>query len=90
MAQVYRVAEEVRSARPIEFSFFPFLIGSQPGDLIYLNAAGQPIVIINSQKVAVELLDRRAGIYSDRPSDVVACDIMTGGLLLGFARYGET
>ena len=84
------MAEEVWSARPIEFSFSPFLMGFQPGDLIYLNAAGQSIVIINSQKVAVELLDRRAGIYSDRPSDVVACDIMTGGYLLGFARYGET
>jgi hypothetical protein len=59
------------------------------GDLIYLNAAGQPVVVINSQKVAVELLDRRAAIYSDRPRNVVACDIMTGGLLLGFARYGE-
>ena len=62
---------------------------SRTGDLIYLNAAGQPVVIINSQKVAVELLDRRAAIYSDRPRNVVACDIMTGGLLLGFARYGE-
>ena len=63
---------------------------SRTGDLIYLNAAGQPVVVINSQKVAVELLDRRAAIYSDRPRNVVACDIMTGGLLLGFARYGET
>ena len=45
---------------------------------------------MNSRKVAVELLDQRAGIYSDRPSDVVACDIMTGGLLVGFARYGDT
>jgi hypothetical protein len=63
---------------------------SRTGDLIYLNAAGQPIVIINSQKVALELLDRRAAIYSDRPRNVVACDIMTGGLLLGFAPYGET
>ena len=61
-----------------------------PGDLIYLNAAGQPVVIINSQKVAVELLDRRGAIYSDRPSDVVVCDIMTGGYLFGFARAGET
>ena len=63
---------------------------SRTGDLIYLNAAGQPVVVINSQKVAVELLDRRAAIYSDRPRNVVACDIMTGGLLLGFARYGGT
>ena len=60
------------------------------GDLIYLNAVGQPIVVINSHKVAVDLLDRRAATYSDRPSNVVACDIMSGGLLIGSARYGET
>jgi hypothetical protein len=63
---------------------------SRPGDLIYLYAAGQPVVIINSQKVAVELLDRRATIYSDRQRNVVACDIMTGGLLVGCTEYGET
>jgi hypothetical protein len=63
---------------------------SRPGDLTYLNAAGQPIVVINSQRVAVELLDRRAAIYSDRPSNVVVCDIMTGGYLMGHAHFGET
>jgi len=60
------------------------------GDVIYLNAAGQSIIVINSQKAAVELLDRRAVIYSCRPRNVIACDIMTGGLMLGFAPYGET
>jgi hypothetical protein len=59
------------------------------GELIYLNAAGQPIVVLNSQRVAVDLLDRRSGIYSDRPRNIVACDIMTKGLLFGFARYGD-
>jgi hypothetical protein len=37
--------------------FGTFLRWSQPGDLIYLNAAGQPVVIINSPKAAVVLLD---------------------------------
>jgi hypothetical protein len=60
-----------------------------PGDLIYLNAAGQPIIVLNSQKVAADLLDRRAAIYSDRPSNIVACEIMCGGLLLPFARYSD-
>ncbi|KAI0270347.1 cytochrome P450 [Russula aff. rugulosa BPL654] len=60
------------------------------GDLIYLNAAGQPIVVINSQKAAVELLDRRAAIYSNRPRNVIGCEIMTGGHLFGFSQYGET
>ncbi|KAF8489336.1 cytochrome P450 [Russula emetica] len=60
------------------------------GDLIYLNAAGQPIVIINSPKVGVALLDRRAAIYSDRPRNIVASDIMAGGLFFAFSRYGDT
>ncbi len=36
------------------------------GDVFYLSTAGQPIVVLNTQKVAADLLDRRAGIYSDR------------------------
>ena len=72
------------------YFFGPFLMQSRPGDVIYLNAAGQSIIVINSQKAAFELLDRRAVIYSDRPRNVIACDIMTGGLMLGFAPYGET
>ncbi len=71
-------------------SFGPFLMQSRPGDVIYLHAVGQSIIVLNSQKAAVELLDRRAVIYSDRPRNVIACDIMTGGLMLGFAPYGET
>ncbi|KAF8505378.1 cytochrome P450 [Russula emetica] len=60
------------------------------GDLIYLNAAGQPIIIINSPKIGVALLDRRAAIYSDRPRNIVASDIMSGGLLFAFSRYADT
>jgi hypothetical protein len=63
---------------------------SLPGDLIYINAAGQPVVIINSPKVGVALLDRRAAIYSDRPRNIVASDIMSDGLLFAFSRYGDT
>ncbi|KAI9451530.1 cytochrome P450 [Russula earlei] len=59
------------------------------GDLIYLNVAGQPIVVLNSHKVAVDLLDRRSGIYSSRPRNIVASDIMTGGLVIAFAQYGD-
>ncbi|VDC00277.1 unnamed protein product [Peniophora sp. CBMAI 1063] len=59
------------------------------GDVIYLNAAGQPMVVLNSQKAAADLLDRRAGIYSDRPQFIVASDIMTSGLLVVFTRYGD-
>ncbi|KAI0302992.1 cytochrome P450 [Russula brevipes] len=60
------------------------------GDLIYLNVAGQPMVILNSQRVAVDLLDRRASIYSDRPHSIVLCDIMTNGLLFGFTPITDS
>ncbi|KAA1476010.1 cytochrome P450 [Dentipellis sp. KUC8613] len=37
-------------------------------DLVSVNAFGQPILIINSQKCAEALLEERSSIYSDRPS----------------------
>ncbi|KAF7377377.1 Cytochrome P450 [Mycena sanguinolenta] len=40
------------------------------GNLVYLNGFGQSIVIINSAKVARELLDYRSSIYSNRPKFV--------------------
>ncbi|KAF8271997.1 cytochrome P450 [Lactarius quietus] len=76
---------ELRSQQWLKFTEWR----KQYGDIIYLNAAGQPMVILNSQKVAADLLDRRAGIYSDRPRNIVASDIMTGGLLVVFTRYND-
>jgi len=34
---------------------------------MYLNAAGQPTIVLNSLKSSFELLERRAITYSDRP-----------------------
>jgi hypothetical protein len=88
MAQVCRVAKEIRSVLS-QFTLCSFLKHAQPGDLIYLNAAGQPIVILNSHKVAGDLLDRRATTYSDRPRSIVAGDIMTGGFLFALGHYDD-
>lgn len=59
------------------------------GDLMYFNVAGQPLVVLNSQKVAADLLDRRAGNFSDRPRNIVLSDIMTRGNVFAFIRYGD-
>ncbi|KAF8546952.1 cytochrome P450 [Imleria badia] len=59
------------------------------GDIIYLNAAGNHMVVISSPRIAADLLDRRASIYSDRPRNIVASDIMTRGLLVVFTRYND-
>lgn len=32
-----------------------------------VNALGQPIVILNSAKIARDLLEKRGALYSDRP-----------------------
>ncbi|PBK94399.1 cytochrome P450 [Armillaria gallica] len=64
-------------------------LGKKYGDLMYFNVAGQPLVVINSQKVAADLLGRRAGNFSDRPRNIVLSDIMTGGNLFAFIRYGD-
>ncbi|KAG7447684.1 uncharacterized protein BT62DRAFT_1004451 [Guyanagaster necrorhizus] len=37
------------------------------GDLLYLDIPGNPTVIINSVKAAVDLFEKRSGNYSDRP-----------------------
>ncbi|KAJ6477642.1 putative monooxygenase [Mycena sanguinolenta] len=42
------------------------------GSIVYVDALGQPLFIINSAKVANDLLDKRSSIYSDRPSLTMA------------------
>jgi hypothetical protein len=56
---------------------------------MYLNALGQPIIVLNSLKVAFELLDRRANLYSDRPQLIVASGILSGSLFTAFMSYGD-
>ncbi|KAG2362788.1 cytochrome P450 [Suillus spraguei] len=61
--------------------------GKQYGDIVYSHVFGQHIIIINSEKVANELLEKRSYNYSDRPD--LPTNILFG---LGFntilMRYG--
>ena len=36
-------------------------------DVIHLNILGQPLVVLNSFRAAVDLLEKRGTTYSDRP-----------------------
>ena len=56
---------------------------------MFLNALGQPILVINSLKTPFELLDRRASIYSDRPHLIVANGTLCGGLFTASMSYGD-
>ncbi|KAJ6540375.1 cytochrome P450 [Mycena capillaripes] len=59
------------------------------GPLVHINVAGQSILIMNTHKVAADLLDRRGPIYSNRPRWIVASEILTGGLLVVFTQYND-
>ncbi|KAF5355241.1 hypothetical protein D9758_006004 [Tetrapyrgos nigripes] len=61
----------------------------QYGDLVTLNIPGQRIIVINSQAAANEILERHAGKNSDRPRNIVAAELLTGGLLFVFTRYND-
>ncbi|KAI0027577.1 cytochrome P450 [Vararia minispora EC-137] len=50
------------------------------GKIVYVNIVGQPTVIINSQRVATDLLDRRAATFSGRPRTIVGQELYCGGL----------
>ncbi|KAF8848659.1 cytochrome P450 [Acephala macrosclerotiorum] len=39
--------------------------------IIYVNLLGQPVIVLNSVKSAVDLLDKKGAIYSDRPPFVL-------------------
>lgn len=43
------------------------------GPLVYIEAPGQKILVLNTHKVASELLDHRGHIYSDRPRMISKC-----------------
>ncbi|KAI0319683.1 cytochrome P450 [Amylostereum chailletii] len=58
------------------------------GDVMHLNAMGRSIIILNSQKAAADLLDRRAVLYSDRPRTPVF-DLITDRLHFSFTPFGD-
>ncbi|THH30755.1 hypothetical protein EUX98_g3424 [Antrodiella citrinella] len=57
------------------------------GPIVYLNLAGQNVVVLNTLKVAADLLDRRAAIYSSRPKFIVAREMLSEGLFFVFQGH---
>ena len=43
------------------------IFSSNADSLMYITAAGQGILVLNSHKAVGDLLDRRGQIYGDRP-----------------------
>ncbi|KAF9647047.1 cytochrome P450 [Thelephora ganbajun] len=58
------------------------------GEITYLNVLGQELIILNSSKVAVDLLDKRSAIYSDRPILMMGGEIVGWNRSLALTQYG--
>ena len=58
------------------------------GDVTYVNVLGREMIILNSSKAAVELLDKRSAIYSDRPVAMMCGEIVGWNRSLALLRYG--
>ena len=56
-------------------------------DVLSVNILGQPVIILNSVRAAVDLLDKRGVNYSDRPRFVLF-EVMGWGKTLTFLRWG--
>ncbi|KAH9059152.1 cytochrome P450 [Lactarius vividus] len=61
------------------------------GILMYLNVFGRGILILvlNSQRVAVDLLKKRSNIYSDRPRFISVNECLTENLSFVSTGYGD-
>lgn len=58
------------------------------GDIIYTRALNMEIIVLNSEEVADELLEKRSRIYSDRPY-IATSDLFGWEWATSIARYGE-
>ncbi|PSS30979.1 hypothetical protein PHLCEN_2v2504 [Hermanssonia centrifuga] len=75
---------------PTKDVWWRFLEWSQEyGPIFSLDFAGKPVVVLNTYETATDLLDRRSGIYADRPDLPMVNNILSGGMNLGFMHYGD-
>ena len=49
---------------------------SSAGNIIHLSVFGRPIIVLNSANAALDLLEKRSSIYSDRPRMPMAGELM--------------
>ncbi|KAF8815498.1 putative monooxygenase [Phlegmacium glaucopus] len=63
--------------------------GEAYGDIMHVDIFGKSFVIVNSSKIAKDLLEKRSAIYSDRPHLVMAGELIHYDKLFAMLPYGE-
>ena len=59
------------------------------GEIMYISALGKGMLVINSQRAADDLLEKRSNISSDRPHLISFGDYMTKNLSFTLSPYGD-
>ncbi|KAL1741146.1 cytochrome P450 [Schizophyllum fasciatum] len=60
----------------------------QYGDVVHLEIFGKHIIILNTREAAMDLMDKRGAIYSDRPRFVMLAELMGWGNATTHVHYG--
>ncbi len=51
------------------------MLAESVGDIVYLHVFGQGLLFLNTYEIAIDLLERKGAIYSDKPALVMAGDL---------------
>ena len=88
MDQVHRVGTQVRCAFPVlpAHTHDPDV---STGDIVSVTVLGQPVVILNRLEDALALFEKRSANYSDRPTMLVAGEMIGWDQSLVLSQYGE-
>ncbi|KDQ57981.1 hypothetical protein JAAARDRAFT_253315 [Jaapia argillacea MUCL 33604] len=62
---------------------------AQFGQLVYLHVFGLGIIFLNDSETAIDLMEKRGAIYSDRPHLVMLSDLCGAENILPFTHYGD-
>ncbi|KAG0702313.1 cytochrome P450 [Suillus ampliporus] len=63
--------------------------GKKYGDISRIEVLGQHIIVVNSVKTAVDMMDKKSTIYSDRPVFHMAGELCGWKHIVTFIPYGE-
>lgn len=63
--------------------------GKKYGDISHVEVLGQHIIVLNSIKTAMELLDKKSPVYSDRPVRPMGGELVGWKHSLGLLSYGD-
>ncbi|OJT04437.1 O-methylsterigmatocystin oxidoreductase [Trametes pubescens] len=59
------------------------------GDVVYLHVFGQGLLFLNTYEAAIDLLEKKGSIYSDKPALVMAGELCGCDNMVAFTRYGD-